>query len=477
MRRADALFARFSSRRGGVHPRPAPRAPQGGREARPYAWITLLATLVLLTDAHAGGFLVYEQGAKAHGMGGAFAAVADDPTALYYNPAGLAFQPNGVAITAGLSLITASLSTTPKFVERDATGQVTGIRLGDKVEAEAGLFAVPYAFVTATFLDQFAAGIGVFPHLGLGVQWPDGKEWDVGRQEIEAVNLQVITINPCVAWRPAKWFSVAAGFDAATANIEFKRGLDFMQSGWDPDAVDSRFGRAELGGSGWGFGANAGILVRPIDWLSFGAHYRSRFNIAMTGKGHFEAPEAFAESLPDQDLDLEITLPDILSVGVAVRPLDWLLLQLEVTQVWWSTWDVLEVEFAETPDNNIELEQHWMDGASYRIGLEADLGVLAEVLDRLKFRTGFIYDLSPAPSTHVGPALPDGNRYDWTVGLGYTLSEDIPLTLNLGYILIVFDRDDKVALDSRGVSVNPWPAKYNGTFHSFGLDLSYRFGI
>jgi len=99
------------------------------------------------------------------------------------------------------------------------------------------------------------------------------------------------------------------------------------------------------------------------------------------------------------------------------------------------------------------------------------------VLQRFKIRTGFIYDLSPAPSTHLGPALPDGNRFDWSVGLGYTLSEDIPLTLNVGYILIVFDRDDEVALDDRGIPLNPWPAKYKGMYHSIGLDLSYRFGI
>jgi hypothetical protein len=36
-------------------------------------------------------FLVIPPGARANGMGGAFAAVADDATATYYNPAGLAF--------------------------------------------------------------------------------------------------------------------------------------------------------------------------------------------------------------------------------------------------------------------------------------------------------------------------------------------------------------------------------------------------
>jgi hypothetical protein len=50
------------------------------------------ALLLILPAAAQGGFLAIEEGARATGMGGAFTAVADDATAVFWNPAGLAFM-------------------------------------------------------------------------------------------------------------------------------------------------------------------------------------------------------------------------------------------------------------------------------------------------------------------------------------------------------------------------------------------------
>jgi hypothetical protein len=51
-----------------------------------------VALLALLPASAYGGFLAIEEGARATGMGGAFTAVADDATAVFWNPAGLAFM-------------------------------------------------------------------------------------------------------------------------------------------------------------------------------------------------------------------------------------------------------------------------------------------------------------------------------------------------------------------------------------------------
>src|SRR4051795_1599429 len=54
--------------------------------------------------AFGAGFGLFEQGAKATAMGGAFAATADDPSAIFYNPAGIA-QQRHMSILAGGTII------------------------------------------------------------------------------------------------------------------------------------------------------------------------------------------------------------------------------------------------------------------------------------------------------------------------------------------------------------------------------------
>ena len=63
--------------------------------------IFALASLTFASDSHnwGGAFSPVGLGARALGMGGAFVAVADDATSIYWNPAGLAFM-NRRSITA-----------------------------------------------------------------------------------------------------------------------------------------------------------------------------------------------------------------------------------------------------------------------------------------------------------------------------------------------------------------------------------------
>ena len=53
--------------------------------------LLFIGGLVLTQAAWGSAFFISELGARAQGMGGAFTAVADDPSAIYFNPAGIAF--------------------------------------------------------------------------------------------------------------------------------------------------------------------------------------------------------------------------------------------------------------------------------------------------------------------------------------------------------------------------------------------------
>ena len=56
------------------------------------------------SNAFASGFQLNEQGARALAMGGAFAGLANDPSALYFNPAGIT-QLRGTNFYFGTTLI------------------------------------------------------------------------------------------------------------------------------------------------------------------------------------------------------------------------------------------------------------------------------------------------------------------------------------------------------------------------------------
>ncbi len=66
-------------------------------------WLIIACVILLPKIVIANGFAVNEQSAIAAGMGGAFVAQADDPSAVYYNPAGLV-QLKGTQISAGFAL-------------------------------------------------------------------------------------------------------------------------------------------------------------------------------------------------------------------------------------------------------------------------------------------------------------------------------------------------------------------------------------
>src|SRR5512141_2591601 len=77
------------------------------RRGRMRGWKMVAVVLVLLFTAStsfAAGFRLLESGSKAMGMGFAFTAQADDPSAIYFNPAGLT-QLKGQNLMVGVTYV------------------------------------------------------------------------------------------------------------------------------------------------------------------------------------------------------------------------------------------------------------------------------------------------------------------------------------------------------------------------------------
>ena len=99
-------------------------------------------------DAGAAGFGINENSARAMGMAGAFTAVANSPSAGFWNPAGLATQ-TGLDIEAGMTMITPAAS---------YSGIAPGTTTEVDVDAERNFFYLPNLHAAYRIHDRVEIG-------------------------------------------------------------------------------------------------------------------------------------------------------------------------------------------------------------------------------------------------------------------------------------------------------------------------------
>ncbi|HVV16342.1 MAG TPA: outer membrane protein transport protein [Polyangia bacterium] len=357
------------------------------------------ATLGGARLCRAGGFLIYDLSGEAIGRGSAVAASTDEPAAIWFNPAALAFM--GPAASAGSVFVTAKSRFSPEGG-------------GASTDSERGNFFLPTVFANTPVSNRVAVGLGVYTAFGIGVRWPD--DWAGGEATV-AASLETLAINPTVAVRLDHRLSLALGFDAVRGAVDFTNALPALAGG------DVR-----LGGGTWGFGGNAALLYRPLpNQLQVALTYRSRVRLKFDGQADFDPTHPdFAPALPDQPGTATITLPDAFTLGVMFRPRADLTLEADLNYVLWSTYDRIDIAFQSAPAHVIQPDGR--NAITARVG-----GDFRLPRPNLHLRAGFIFDQQTIPSASLGPGLPDGNRLDGTVGVGYTIDR---FTADLGYMLV-----------------------------------------
>lgn len=393
----------------------------------------LVAASLAAVPARASGFLVYDLSGEGIARASAVSADASEPAAGWYNPAGLAFA-KGVNASLGGVFVTARSS-----FKLQATGAETS--------SDRGNFVLPSLFADAKVTDRVTLGLGVYSAFGIGVTWP--YAW-VGRENAISASLQTLSLNPNVAVRLSREWSLAAGFDAIRGAVDFRNGL--------PSIVG---GDVRLAGGAWGYGFNAAVLYRAIpERLQFALTYRSRVKLAFSGRADFSPQNPdFERALPDQPGTADITLPDIITAGVMVRPTRPLTLGFDVNAVLWSTYDHVNIDFATAPDK--VLSPQGQNTYTVRAGVD-----FLTPLPGLHARGGLIFDHGAIPSSGVGPALPDSNRIDVTMGLGYGQNA---WKVDLGYMAVVF-----LPKDATGGSESP-VGTYRTLAYLFGLTVGVHF--
>lgn len=434
----------------------------------------LLPAMMLLVIGHlfAGGFALSGVGSKATALGGAFRAIADDGSAMYWNPAGLAFQDeNSVSLGGTFILPSASWEPTAAYATANPGYEAK------EYEAEKKLRAFPNILLTMANNPRLKYGLGVYVPYGLGTTWdaytlPGAPfVYAGGFPEHDMLSsIQVIDIHPTVAYRLLPNLSLGAGLSLFYGNIHIAQLEINPTSPYTPITFD-------LAGNGVGYGANIGVMYQPLNRLSIGLSGKIPSDIPLKGEAEILL---WTPAQPDgtppaklggkEDIKATLKLPGEVGLGVAYQLCENFILAADYSYTMWERLDEVDVEMQKPinimPGQSIDQRSLAFDWENtHRISLGGEYDLLAN-----KLRLGFFFDQTPIPEKTQMPTLSDiSNKISSNIGWGRDFGS-IGLEANVQMVLF----SEREIKDADQTATNR-PGKFNTNSLSGNLGLNYRF--
>lgn len=402
--------------------------------------LILLMLFLVVPPAPAGG---PAHGGKAAGMGTAFGALADDPSAITHNPAGIAFQ-------EGTQLYLGAPAVVPKTQFDDGEGHI------EKTKTQ--LFVAPHAYLTTNLeWNDVRLGLGLFSPFGIGGRtWPDDGTLKYFSQESLIATFMA---NPVVAWRLLPTLSIALG-------VDYLWTYNHAEQKVDQSALNALDGTSSLTADGDGWGWNLGLLWQLDPEFSIGAAYRSGITVDLSGDMKLKniAPvlqPLFGGSEISSRARTSIDFPDIVTLSAAWHPSNRWTVVVEGEWVGWSSFQsqtiTVDQPVASAGVGDIVIVQNWRDVWIAKAGTELKID------QSWALRAGYAYLTSPVPSATLTPANPDATQHNYCFGLGYTRDK---ITIDLFYVFALFQ--------DRRVSNDILSGEYANQSHSFGFSLGWQ---
>jgi long-chain fatty acid transport protein len=435
---------------------------------------TVALALVVMVAAPAlatNGMETTASGGRAAGMGGVDIAIATDATAMNTNPAGLT-QLLGHRIDFGAALLIPVLHFKNDLNDDDGATNVFPMPM----------LAYAYRFHTV----PLAIGIGVFTQGGMGADF-ELKHAVLGAKQDYYSNLGYLKIAPTIAYQITDMISLGAAFNIGWAQMGMKMPFSVPPSlmkgraKWGSSEIaygalfenmlgyDELTATAELeGAQAFGYGGKFGLLLKPHDRVSAGIAYTLQSTLTFKGPATMDMQGQFNDAVPkmvdafltmpsvnnrqqseeavaqffeqngidpkigyeaNYDAEIEFAWPQKLALGIAIRPVDPLLIGFDVSWIDWSeTMKSFKMTMSNGDNSNInkmigsdkvetEIPLNWKD----QVVLAA--GVQWEFVPGAFARTGYNYAENPVPDDTVFPVFPAIVEHHITLGGGYNVKQ------------------------------------------------------
>ena len=340
----------------------------------------------------ADGFRLADQDAFATARGEAFAATADNASAIYYNPAGIS-QLEGFNFRGGVYGIYLDPTFTPPPPANSNTFH------------NANQYAaVPQLFSTYSLKDlPLSFGLGIYAPYGGNISWPQ----DTGFRTIATSgSLTYFTINPVAALKLAPSLSIAAGVMVNYANLETDQGL---RTNSYPLINFFKFN-----GAGWSVGYNLGLIWQPHQMVSLGATFRSSATVRLEGETDFEQQPVIKDTQRSAQTDFEFPLTAVL--GISFRPTPKWNLEFNADYTDWSSFGTTTIYQSPAPpfpvQQDILLTLNWQPSWLY------EFGVTRYFDNGWHVSAGYVFSENSVPNAYYSPLAADMDRQFFSVGVG-----------------------------------------------------------
>ena len=385
---------------------------------------------------------IYGFGARSIGMAGAMTGAVNDTTANFYNPAALT-RNRFLQIDTGYLFTHTALH----FNQQDAgVDEGNGTQLGVIVPGQVG--PVGLAFGLSIFLpDARLSRLRALPQ-----HRPRFVVYDNRPQRV--------FINTNLAIQPLPWLHIGGGVAFLTETrgtlqlegVLFSPGKErsVLTAGLDVHFRTIRY-------------PSAGLLFTPNEQWTIGLTYREEvrveLDIAATVEGIIRLNNVldFPGSFTLSSFSPNLYTPRQLWLGTAWKPIDELLISLDVGWLNWATYTPptstiqidLDVEGLDLenliPPSDTALPADFHDIVALRAGVEGSISLGSQVV--LDLRTGYAFEPTPAPNQPGRTNFVDSHKHTIAVGLGLTIRDwnpwvAAPITVDVaGQAILLEDRD------------------------------------
>jgi long-chain fatty acid transport protein len=424
------------------------------------------------------------QGTAASGMGNAFSAQADDPSALHYNPAGMT-QLRGVEFMTG-ALLSGGTTTFTSPTGVTATGD------------RDGSLAWPpptHLYLTANLKDlgirafgDLTAGIGVTVPFGSVTRWPNDGPF---RTATTFNTLPLLDIKPTVAYRLTNDLSIGLGADIYTFSGLFGEGHVERKSVWPGGGGIPAGAQVELFGADTAAGLNASLLYTALrnpdgkPLANIGIVYRSQATLHLNGA-------VLANGAKVSDATATFVLPQVFTGAIAIWPVrnherEWKL-EVDVDYVGWKSVRNLDVHLAN--GGTIPQPLNWRSTYAVMLGTEHRWLAMESLPSwEVALRAGYTTQPTQMPDFGFDPGVPSADVHIVGTGLGLVCKEQGKflglftcgevgvgvlkpklIGLDLSYQAALYE--DRTVVGNRNPTVN---GTYKSVLHTGGISIRVAF--